>query len=72
MSKIQSQCLSCSLGSLLTEHRISIYKLSKTINVDRGTLSRMKADKAERVNIRDLEAICNYFKIGLSELYPLN
>ncbi|AZL83319.1 XRE family transcriptional regulator (plasmid) [Aliivibrio salmonicida] len=64
--------LSCSLDDLLKEHEISVYKLSQEINVHRGTLSRMKANKAERVNIQDLGAICKYFKIELSELYSLS
>jgi putative transcriptional regulator len=58
----------CHLARLLGERKLKMNDVAKETGVNRGTLSRMYYETAERYDAAVLDVLCAYLKCTLSEL----
>ena len=58
----------CNFARLLGERKLKICDVSRDTGLNRGTLTRLYYETAERVELEVLDALCTYFKIDLPEL----
>jgi putative transcriptional regulator len=58
----------CNFARLLGERKLKISDVSRETGLNRGTLTRLYYETAERVELDVLDTLCTYFKIDLPEL----
>lgn len=61
----------CHFSRLLGEHKLKMSDVARDTGVNRGTLSRLYYETAERVELADIEALCRYFECGVGEFLEL-
>ena len=60
--------IKCHLSRLLGERRVKISELSRDTGINRGTLTRLYHETAERVELDVLDGLCRYLGCTLGEL----
>ncbi len=63
--------MKCHLSRILGERRLKIADVARDTGINRGTLTRMYNETAERVELTVVEKLCIYLEIELGELYSL-
>lgn len=58
----------CHFARLLGERKLKIADVARDTGINRGTLTRLYYETAERVEIDVLDTLCDYFGIDLPEL----
>lgn len=58
----------CHFARLLGERKLKISDVARDTGINRGTLTRMYYETAERIELEVLDQLCEYFKIDLPEL----
>jgi putative transcriptional regulator len=58
----------CHFARLLGERKLKISDVARDTGINRGTLTRMYYETAERVELEVLDQLCEYFSIELHEL----
>lgn len=58
----------CHFARLLGEHKKKISDVARDTGINRGTLTRMYYEEAERVEVAVLDQLCDYFGVGLDQL----
>jgi putative transcriptional regulator len=58
----------CNFARLLGERKLKISDVARDTGINRGTLTRLYYESAERVELDVLDKLCAYFKIDLPEL----
>ncbi|HEY1059821.1 MAG TPA: helix-turn-helix transcriptional regulator [Limnobacter sp.] len=53
---------------LLGEHKKKITDVARDTGINRGTLTRMYHETAERVDLEILQSLCDYFDCEVGEL----
>lgn len=61
----------CHLSRLLGERKLKISDVVRDTGINRGTLTRLYHETAQRVELKDLEAICLYLNCRVGELLEL-
>ncbi|GHD55008.1 hypothetical protein GCM10007350_00090 [Jeongeupia chitinilytica] len=61
----------CNLSRLLGERRIKISQLARDTEINRGTLTRLYHETAERVDLVVIEQLCRYLGVSVGELFEL-
>jgi len=64
--------MKCHLSRILGEKRLKIADVARDTGVNRGTLTRMYNESAERVELSVVETLCVYLNIEIGELYEVN
>lgn len=60
--------IKCHLSRMLGERKLKISDLARDTGLNRGTLTRLYHETAERVELEVLSALCGYLRCDLSEL----
>lgn len=60
--------IKCYLSRLLGERRLKISDVARDTEINRGTLTRLYHETAERVELDALDKLCRYLKCDLSDL----
>lgn len=60
--------IKCHLSRLLGERRLKISEVARDAGVDRGTLTRLYHETAERVELGALNRICLHFDCSIGDL----
>ena len=63
----------CHFARLLGEHKLKISDVARDTGINRGTLTRLYYETAERVELDVLDKLCDYFNVevaGLLEKAP--
>ena len=60
--------IKCHLSRLLGERRLKISDVARDTGLNRGTLTRLYHETAERVELEVLNVLCGYLGCELSEL----
>lgn len=60
--------IKCHLSRILGEKRLKISDVAKHTGINRGTLTRLYYETAERVDIEVLDQLCKYLNCALSDL----
>lgn len=58
----------CHFARLLGERKLKISDVARDTGINRGTLTRLYYETAERVELDVLDQLCEYFGIDLPEL----
>lgn len=58
----------CHFARLMGERKLKISDVARDTGINRGTLTRLYYETAERVELDVLDKLCSYFKIDLPEL----
>lgn len=58
----------CHFARLLGERKLKISDVARDTGLNRGTLTRLYHETAERVELDVLDKLCDYFRIELPEL----
>ena len=58
----------CNFARLLGERKLKISDAARDTGINRGTLTRLYYETAERVELEVLDRLCDYFGIDLPEL----
>jgi putative transcriptional regulator len=60
--------IACHFARLLGERKLKISDVARDTGINRGTLTRLYYETAERVELEVLDKLCDYFGIDLSQL----
>jgi len=60
--------IKCHFARLLGEHKKKISDVSRDTGINRGTLTRMYYEEAERIELAVLDQLCAYFNVELHQL----
>lgn len=58
----------CHLARLLGERKLKIAEVARDTGVNRGTLTRMYYETAERHDVAVLDVLCHYLGCGIEDL----
>ena len=58
----------CHFARLMGERKLKISDVARETGINRGTLTRLYYESAERIELDVLDQLCEYFKIDLPEL----
>lgn len=58
----------CHFARLLGERKLKISDVARDTGINRGTLTRLYYETAERIELEVLDQLCDYFAIDLPEL----
>lgn len=58
----------CHFARLMGERKLKISDVARDTGINRGTLTRLYHETAERVELEVLDQLCDYFAIDLPEL----
>lgn len=61
--------IKCHLSRLMGEKKLKISDLSVATGINRGTLSRLYQETAERVDLEVVNALCLYLNCNVHELF---
>lgn len=59
----------CHLSRLLGERKLKISDVARATGINRGTLTRLYHETAERVEIETIEQLCRYLNVDVGELF---
>ena len=60
--------IKCHFARLLGEHKLKISDVAEATSVNRGTLTRLYYETAERVDLEVLDKLCEFFDVPLHML----
>ncbi|MBP7393171.1 MAG: helix-turn-helix transcriptional regulator [Zoogloea sp.] len=60
--------IKCHLSRLLGERKLKISDVTRDTGINRGTLTRLYHETAERVELDVLDSLCVYLNCGLPDL----
>jgi putative transcriptional regulator len=58
----------CHFARLLGERKMKISDVARDTGINRGTLTRLYYETAERVDLDVLDQLCTYFEVELPDL----
>lgn len=58
----------CHFARLLGERKLKISDVARDTGINRGTLTRLYYETAERVELEVLDKLCDYFGVDLPDL----
>lgn len=58
----------CHFARLLGERKLKISDVARDTGINRGTLTRLYYETAERIELDVLDKLCDYFNVDLPEL----
>lgn len=61
----------CHLSTIMGERRLKIADISRDTGINRGTITRMYHEEANRVDLDIIESLCRYLRISIGDLYEL-
>lgn len=61
--------IKCHLSTLLGQRKLKISDVSTATGINRGTLTRLYQETAERVDLDVIDALCDYLQVSVGELF---
>lgn len=58
----------CHLSRIMGERRLKISDLARDTGLNRGTLTRLYHETAERIELDVIDVLCNYLSCSIAEL----
>lgn len=58
----------CNFARLLGERKLKISDVARDTGINRGTLTRLYYETAERIELDVLDQLCEYFGVALTDL----
>ena len=63
--------IKCHLSRILGEKRLKITDVARDTDINRGTITRLYHEKAERVELDVIETLCRYLGCGIADLFEM-
>ena len=63
--------IKCHLSRLMVERRLKIADVARDTGLNRGTVTRLYNETASRIDLNDIEVLCRYFEVGVSDMFEL-
>ncbi len=63
--------IKCHLSRILGEKRLKITDVARETEINRGTITRLYHEKAERIELDVIETLCRYLDCGIADLFEL-
>jgi len=60
--------IKCNLSRMMGERKLKISDLARETSINRGTLTRMYHETAERLELDVLSSLCQYFGCTIAEI----
>ncbi len=60
--------IKCHFARLLGERKLKISDVARDTGINRGTLTRLYYENAERIDLDVIDVLCDYFAVGLDGL----
>ena len=64
--------IKCHLSRMMGERRLKISDVARDTGLNRGTLTRLYHEAAERVELDVLDALCAYFDCQVCDIFEFN
>lgn len=61
--------IKCHLSRLMGEKKLKIADVTRETGINRGTITRLYHETAERVELDVMNKLCEYFECELGELF---
>ena len=61
--------IKCHLSRLLGERKLKISDVARDTGINRGTLTRLYQETAERVDLSVMAVLCDYLKCEVGDLF---
>lgn len=61
--------IKCNLSRILGEKKLKISDVSRDTGINRGTLTRLYQETAERIDLDVMDQLCEYLKCEVGELF---
>ena len=61
----------CHLSRILGEKRLKISHVVRDTGINRGTITRLYHERAERIELESVEKLCRYLECRLEDLFEL-
>ena len=61
--------IKCNLSRLMGEHKLKISDLAVATGINRGTLTRLYHETAERVELDVIDKLCAHFSCQIQDLF---
>lgn len=58
----------CHLGRLLGERKLKISDVARDTGINRGTLTRLYQETAERVDLDAIDQLCRYLQVSVADI----
>ena len=58
----------CNFARLLGERKLKIADVARDTGINRGTLTRLYYETAERVELDVLDQLCEYFEVDIADM----
>ena len=58
----------CHFARLMGERKLKISDVARDTGINRGTLTRLYYETAERIELEVLDKLCDYFGVDLNDL----
>ena len=65
---MEVEMVKCHLSRLMGERRLKISDVARDTAINRGTLTRMYHETAERVDLEVLAALCRYLECQIGDI----
>lgn len=63
--------IKCHLSGLLGERKLKISDVARATELNRGTLTRLYHETAQRVELSDLETLCRFLNCRIEDLLEI-
>lgn len=61
--------IKCNLSRIMGEKKLKISEISRDTGINRGTLTRLYQETAERIDLDVLDQLCDYLDCTVGELF---
>ena len=61
--------IKCHLSRLMGERKLKVSDLARDLAINRGTITRLYMETAERVDIEVIDKLCDYFNCQVEDIF---
>lgn len=61
--------IKCNLSRIMGEKKLKISDISRDTGINRGTLTRLYQETAERIDLEVMDQLCDYLKCEVGVLF---
>ena len=61
----------CHLSRIMGEKRLKIADVARATDINRGTITRLYHETAERIELNVIETLCTYLECEIADLFEL-
>ena len=63
--------IKCHLSRIMGEKRLKIADVARDTDLNRGIITRLYHETAERIGLTSIEKLCRYLECGVEDLFEL-